>query len=95
MTENTIGLLVLLALILINGAVSVAIARSGYYERKQLLAQVAIIWLLPAVGAIFIGVFLRTQRETSTFNPRALPERSETAAALGLGDVPHDQSSDN
>jgi hypothetical protein len=65
-----------------NVAVSVAVARSGYYSRAQKMGQIAIVWLLPFVGALAVGVFLYSQRDNPMFNTRAYPEPSEKA-------VPH------
>ncbi len=88
---NTAILIVLLALLAINAAVTVAIARSGYYEGRQLLAQAAIIWLVPVIGAVIVGVFLRVQRESSTFDTRAFPEPDEKAAVLEPESSSHNQ----
>lgn len=95
MTEHTAMLLALLALTLINAAVTVAVARSGYYERRQLLAQAAIVWLIPVIGALIVGVFLRTQRESSVFDTRAYPEPSEKAVILELDSTSHGEGSEN
>lgn len=89
MVGNSVILIALIALAAVNAAVSIAIIRSGYYERRQLIAQVAIIWLIPMMGAVLVGIFLRVQRETSTFDTRAFPERSEKALLTDLGGPSH------
>jgi uncharacterized membrane protein len=39
-----------------------AIARSGWFTQRQIIAQVLIVFLVPLFGAIFALVFLKSQR---------------------------------
>jgi hypothetical protein len=82
-----VGLLVLL--VAANLAVSVAITRSGMYEKRQVLAQLAIVWLAPVVGVVFVGLFLRSQRDNPMFDTRAYPERDEKALGAELDTSQH------
>ncbi len=94
MTGETVILIALLALMAVNTAVSAAVVRSGYYERRQVMAQTAIIWLVPVMGALIVGVFLRAQRDASPFDTRACPDYSENAVPLEP-EASHDQDSWN
>lgn len=73
---------------LLNIGVSVCIARSGYYERNQVLAQAAIVWFVPIFGAVCVGLFLLSQRDSPKFDTRACPERSEKAIGVELDVFP-------
>ena len=43
-----------------NFAVSVQVIRSSLHSRKQRIVQLAIVWLMPVLGAIVIGLFYRS-----------------------------------
>lgn len=47
---------------LVNLVVSIAIAVNVGYARWQKLAQIILVWSVPALGSIVFGVFLWTQR---------------------------------
>ena len=47
---------------LLNLAISVAVARSQGLSFGQKLAQCLVVWLLPPLGALLIGLFMWTQR---------------------------------
>jgi H+/Cl- antiporter ClcA len=84
---NTLAALttiVLSSLLLANIAVSVAVMRSHYYSGRQKLSQVLLVWLLPLLGALVVGVFLYSQRDNAMFDTRAYPEPSEKAVALNM-----------
>ncbi len=51
------------ALVVINGAASLAVWKSRLYTREQCRNQLVIIWLLPLVGALIVLVALRSARE--------------------------------
>ena len=79
-----LGLLALAVLIaLVNVAVCVAVIRSGYYTSAQISAQVAIVWLVPVLGAIGVGMFLRSQRGSSVPAPRPAAFLSDAANVEG------------
>lgn len=77
-----LALAIILGLIAANTVVSMAVARSVYYSSGQKTIQIAIFWLLPAVGAALIGVFLYSQRDNPIHDTRAYPENSEKAVAI-------------
>ena len=56
--------MVLMAVVLaiINVIVCLMVAKSDCYTRQQVWLQWAIVWLLPLLGAVLVGVFLRAQR---------------------------------
>jgi predicted anti-sigma-YlaC factor YlaD len=47
-------------LAVLNLGACVAIAMSGNYSRGQVLAQSALVWLLPVLGAILVLLVLRS-----------------------------------
>ena len=47
---------------LTNLVVSIVIAVNAGYTKRQKLAQIILVWLVPALGSIVFGVFLWTQR---------------------------------
>jgi len=80
-TSAALPVLILGGLLLANIVVSIAVVRAHYYSGRQKLAQVVVVWLLPLVGAVAIGVFLYSQRDNTMFDTRAYPEPSEKATA--------------
>ena len=79
--SSLIAAALLSILVLANLLVSVAVSRTHYYSRHQKLVQVLLVWLLPLIGAVGIGVFLYSQRDNTMFNTRAYPEPSQKAVA--------------
>jgi hypothetical protein len=71
-----------------NARVTVQIWRSGFYDRAQLLAQTAIIWLLPGsayvVAAVLKGSARSHPADPTASNPDA-PNATITTAASGPG----------
>lgn len=60
--NQEIFLFVVLSLVLLlNAFVSLALFRSGVYSKGQVVAQSAIVWLVPLLGAAFVGLFLLSQ----------------------------------
>lgn len=72
-----------------NCAVSVALVRCHFYSRLQKLAQLAIIWCIPVLGAVGIWAFLRAQYKWEKFDTRAFPEPSEKAVAVEVQNAIH------
>lgn len=52
---------VLVMALMLNIAVSVAVAMSGGYSARQKIFQIAVIWLLPVLGAVLLGLFMLSQ----------------------------------
>ena len=46
----------------LNTAVSIAIAVGAGYSGRQKLLQILIVWTIPVLGALLLGLFLLTQR---------------------------------
>jgi hypothetical protein len=61
MTLSVVIIWSIVGLVLVNGIVSIAVAMSSYFSRRQKALQIAAVWALPVLGSIFIGVFLATQ----------------------------------
>jgi len=57
---QTMVLLFLLAVAGFQAWVSYRVARSKVYERDQKSAQLAFIWMLPALGAVIAFMMLRS-----------------------------------
>lgn len=64
---------------LVNLVVSIAIAVNAGYTRRQKLAQIVLVWLIPVIGSVVFGVFLWTQRGSA---PR-LKESSDAPSRIG------------
>jgi hypothetical protein len=82
---------VIIAIMLVNLAVSIAVARSGYYSSAQVGWQFALVWLVPVLGAVLAGRVLWPQRPASARTPCADPDQwqgGEHAAPAGQ-DVLH------
>jgi H+/Cl- antiporter ClcA len=81
----------IIAVMLVNLAVSIAVARSGYYSSAQVGWQLALVWLVPLLGAALAGSVLWSQRLASARTPGADPNQwqgGEHAAPAGQ-DVLH------
>jgi hypothetical protein len=74
----------LIGLAAANVVVSVALMRTHYYSPAQKLVQILLVWLVPVVGAIGIGVFLYSQRDNTKFDTRAYPEHAERAVSYTI-----------
>jgi len=74
------------ALLIANLGVSIAIGRSGYFASNQKVAQIVVVWLLPLIGAVLVGVFLYSQRDNPRFDTRTFPETSEKAIAATVSE---------
>lgn len=46
------------ALVVLNSAISYAVARSVFYSAKQKLVQGGLVWLLPLFGSLLVGMIL-------------------------------------
>jgi hypothetical protein len=77
-----------LALALWNARVTARIWRSAVYERGQVIAQTAIIWLVPgsafAVAAVLNGASPRRALDSTVTNPDT-PNPAITTGASGIG----------
>jgi len=85
----SIGVVVLgLALATVNARVTRRIWRSGLYERRQLVAQTALIWLLPgsafAVESILKGESPERSLDATASNPTT-PNGNAVSGAGSLG----------
>ena len=61
MNQETVLFVALSLVLLLNALVSVALFRSGAYSKWQAVAQSAIVWFVPLLGAVFVGLFLLSQ----------------------------------
>jgi formate/nitrite transporter FocA (FNT family) len=60
--STLVASLLCVALLAANLTAMLLAWRSHSFTRAQLLAQTMIIWLVPAVGAILVGLFTYSQR---------------------------------
>ncbi len=58
MTSSFAALLLTIAAI--NLMVSISISRAANYRPRQKATQIAMLWMVPVVGAFFCAYFLRT-----------------------------------
>jgi len=76
-----------LSLALLNALGTLRIWRSGVYERGQLLAQTALIWIVP--GSVMMVLFiLKSERAGRAPDPTATnPDTPNSTAVVGAGGV--------
>ena len=55
-------------LLIINLIVTYKLLKDEYYEKKQKIIQLFIIWLLPILGAILVYLFLNKEKENNKKN---------------------------
>lgn len=72
-----------LILIIANVAVTMSIARTDVYTPNQKLAQLAIVWLLPILGAALIYAVLRSSREHSNSRSQHVSETNTEGEYVG------------
>lgn len=68
---ESLVVLFLLAVAAFQAWVSYRVARSKYYEREQKSAQLAFIWMLPALGAVIAFMMLRSIDEYDRPSPQS------------------------
>jgi hypothetical protein len=81
---EVIAVFLLISVLAADIWVTIAVSRSVYYSRRQKKLQVCIVWLVPLVGALLVGVFLHSQRDNPMFDTRAYPEPSEKATPITI-----------
>jgi hypothetical protein len=82
-----------IALVVANTIVSVAVARAEDLARSQVLAQLAVVWLIPVLGAAVIGTFLWSEahpgkRLEGTISPGEAPGYGDAHGMDGGGHAP-------
>ncbi len=85
-----IGVAVIAAVVIGNLAVSVALIRSRFYTSRQKLAQCAIVWFIPILGAVAVCAFLRAQYNWEKYDTRAFPEPTQKGVAIEVQNAIHD-----
>ena len=70
----------MVALIALNVAITYAVSRSDFYSSVQKTAQSCLVWLLPILGPVMVGVVL-----WSNFEPRGVRQRGGGGGG-GVGD---------
>lgn len=83
-------ILLLAALGALNLAVSFPLLTSPFYSTEQKAVQLAVVWLLPVVGAVLILSFLRAQFKWKKQDTRTYPEPSEKMVLTELDNSAHD-----
>ncbi|GGA29521.1 hypothetical protein [Dyella nitratireducens] len=75
---------------ILNLVVSVAVASSSALSGRQKILQILVIWAIPIVGGVLLGLFMLTQRGNV---PRTgyPSERSEDVSQIWSGLHPPDQ----
>ena len=61
MTDTLVLAVLAIALACANTFVSYRIAKSDLFERRQVLWQIALVWLVPIFGFMLVGLFLRNE----------------------------------
>ena len=82
-------LLLVAVVVLINVAASVAVLRVSVFAPSQRLLQLAIIWLVPVIGAVVCVAFASSQAlgpaSPSTIDPLYLPSDGGAPDGPGVG----------
>ena len=73
---------------LLSLVTSYLVARSGYYSRSQVIAQIAIVWLIPLLGAIFVYLIMSSNRPNQRRGIGADPHNWQNAEDVSHVD-PH------
>jgi hypothetical protein len=95
---GTIILVAILALwLLANSFVTLRLWRYGGYSVGQKMAQTAIVWFLPAIGASIVWDFIRdhaptTSSQSDVLNDEASIADLSTSAELFGGGIEHHDS---
>jgi hypothetical protein len=64
----------LIAAVILNLAVTLAIAISSAYTGRQKILQSLVVWIVPVLGGVLIGLFMLAQREDAP--PSRYPSES-------------------
>jgi len=59
----TAAWMIALTLIVMNIAATVVVICSGFFEPRQIRMQMAVIWLLPILGALLVSIFVWSQHD--------------------------------
>ena len=84
MNLGILGILLIVSLIVVNALVTAAVARSHYYDGRQKTIQAFLVWIIPLLGAIAVGVFLYSQRDNPMFNTRAYSKLNEETTSYPI-----------
>ena len=81
--------LILASVVLFNLVASIAVLRTSAFSMPQRLLQLAVIWLLPVLGAVICGAFASSQglgpASPSSVDPLYLPADGGTPAGGDIG----------
>lgn len=65
MTDGLVLTALAIALVCANTFASFRVAKSALFERRQVILQIILIWLVPIIGATLVGLFLRNEKHGS------------------------------
>lgn len=74
---------------LANIRVSTLVIRCPMFSSFQKLAQCAIVWFVPLLGAVGIWAFVRSQYNWAKYDTHAFPEHSEKMVLVELDTAGH------
>ena len=84
-----LALLLVVVVVLVNVAASVVVLRVSVFSPSQRLLQLALIWLLPIIGAVVCVAFASSQAlgpaSPSTIDPLYLPNDGGAPDGPGIG----------
>jgi hypothetical protein len=83
---STIWIIAVCALFAINIAATIALRRDAYLERSQKAFQIALIWVVPGLGAL-LSFFFRRIQATDPLASSGSEDRGEFAHELDLHQV--------
>ncbi len=72
----------LVALVALNVAITYAVSRSDFYSSMQKTVQISLVWILPILGPVMVGVVL-----WSNYEPRGPTQRVAGGDLFDLVDL--------
>lgn len=66
MNETLVLAAIVITLACANTVVSLRVAISQLFERRQVIAQIILIWLFPIIGFLLIGLFLKNEERPAS-----------------------------
>ena len=87
--EKIVLFTAVIVLVFFDAYVSWLVVKSASFSRKQKLAQVAIVYVIPILGGALVWSFLKSDGQGARFDPSAVIDRSEKGANIAVDVTSH------